>query len=145
MMEAITISVREMPGLHESIEKEEEEEGGFHHSAACCSCWKKAEVIYLCHVILVYIIIVICLINLILASGLEALWSALLSGSIGYLLPAPSIPITARVCKQQDESLVHNASEQQLPRLLSKQHDDDIYDPASVDVRAERRLGSGSC
>ena len=109
-----------------------DEEGSAHRSTTCCGKIPEKEVIYFCQVILIYIVVIACLLNLILGSGLEALWSSLLSGSVGYLLPGPSI------CKREDESLVHNSSQQQLTRLLSKQHDDSIHDPTSVDVLTER-------
>ena len=51
----------------------------------------KEEVIYFCQVILIYIVVIACLINLSFGAGLESIWWSLLSGSVGYLLPSPQI------------------------------------------------------
>jgi hypothetical protein len=49
------------------------------------------EIIYFCQVIAIYLIIIACVINLSLGSDKDSLWSSLLSGSLGYLLPSPKI------------------------------------------------------
>jgi hypothetical protein len=51
----------------------------------------KQEVVFFSQVIILYIVIIIGLINLILDKGDRNLWLSLLSGSIGYLLPNPSL------------------------------------------------------
>jgi hypothetical protein len=51
----------------------------------------KVEVIYFIQVILIYIVVVTCLINLSLGWGNQALWSSLLSGGLGYILPSPKL------------------------------------------------------
>src|ERR1700721_4097761 len=56
-----------------------------------CGIFPKEEVIYFTQVTAIYIIIITCLINLSLKNGVDTVWASLLSGSIGYLLPAPNI------------------------------------------------------
>ena len=50
----------------------------------------KEEIAYLCQVILLYIVIITCIINLSIENGYSNLWTALLSSSLGYMLPSPS-------------------------------------------------------
>lgn len=49
----------------------------------------KNYVIYFSQVILIYSVVFSCIINLSLGGGNEALWSSLLSGALGYMLPPP--------------------------------------------------------
>ena len=51
----------------------------------------KLELVYLSQVIALYIIIITCLVNLSIQNGSSELWCTLLSASIGYLLPNPSL------------------------------------------------------
>ena len=51
----------------------------------------KEEIIFFAQVFLIYIVVIVCLINLSITSESQSVWSTLLSGSIGYLLPAPKI------------------------------------------------------
>jgi len=51
----------------------------------------KEEIVYLCQVILLYIVIITCIINLSIDNGNSNLWTALLSSSLGYMLPSPSL------------------------------------------------------
>ena len=51
----------------------------------------KLEVVYISQVVILYIVIITCLINLSIQSDQTELWCSLLSASIGYLLPNPSI------------------------------------------------------
>lgn len=57
----------------------------------CNSKIPQTEIIYFTQVVLIYIVVLTCVINLSLGSGNQSLWSSLLSGSLGYLLPAPGI------------------------------------------------------
>lgn len=52
---------------------------------------RKQEVIYFCQIGVIFTVIVACIINLSLGTGHESLWSSMLSGVIGYILPAPKI------------------------------------------------------
>ena len=51
----------------------------------------KSEVTFFAQVIIIYIIIITCVVNISLGNGDNNLWVALLSSSIGYLLPSPSL------------------------------------------------------
>lgn len=51
----------------------------------------KGELTYFSQIIIIYIVIVSCILNLSLKNGDSNLWTALLSSSIGYILPAPKI------------------------------------------------------
>ena len=49
------------------------------------------EIVFFAQVIISYVVIVTCIINLSLRNGDSNLWTALLSCTLGYLLPAPSL------------------------------------------------------
>ena len=49
------------------------------------------EIIYFCQVLMVYIVVITSIVNLCISDKNTCLWSALVSGSVGYLLPSPSI------------------------------------------------------
>lgn len=51
----------------------------------------KQEVVYFCQVILIYIVVISCIVNLILQRDDGKVWISLLSACLGYLLPNPSI------------------------------------------------------
>ena len=71
-------------------------------------CWQEVprrEVIFFVQVIILYVVICVSLANLTLGVGNQTLWSSLLAGSLGYLLPSPTIG------KKQDESLLPNVAE----------------------------------
>lgn len=50
----------------------------------------KAEIVYVCQIVIVYAIIVTSIINLSLENGNPELWISLLCSAIGYALPSPS-------------------------------------------------------
>ena len=52
---------------------------------------RKPEVVFICQVIILYIVIITCIINLSLKNGTSELWVSLLSYSLGCLLPSPKI------------------------------------------------------
>lgn len=59
----------------------------------------KREIVFFCQVILIYIVVITCIINLTIGSDNKSqLWTALLSACLGYLLPNPSL---------NDESVKH--------------------------------------
>ena len=86
-----------------------------------CGKFPKEEVIYFTQVTAIYIIIIICLINLSLKNGVDTVWASLLSGSIGYLLPAPNI-------RNKNVALLPDTPEQQLHEVLPQQHADELCD-----------------
>ena len=49
------------------------------------------EIVFLCQVIILYTVIVVSIYNLIVAHDDSTLWTALLSSSLAYLLPNPSL------------------------------------------------------
>ena len=51
----------------------------------------KEEIVFLCQVIILYTVIVVSIYNLTVAHDDSMLWTALLSSSLGYLLPNPSL------------------------------------------------------
>ena len=51
----------------------------------------REEVVYFSQIIIIYVVILFCLINLTLSIGESNLWVALLGSCLGYLLPQPSM------------------------------------------------------
>jgi hypothetical protein len=51
----------------------------------------KAEIVFFAQVCILYIVIIAAIINLTLDNGTPTLWTALLSSSLGYLLPNPTL------------------------------------------------------
>jgi len=51
----------------------------------------KTEVIFICQVVVLYIVILTCIVNLSLKNGDSNLWTALLSSSLGIMLPQPTL------------------------------------------------------
>ena len=51
----------------------------------------KAEIVFFCQVIILYTVIIVSIYNLTAENGDSNLWTALLSSSLGYLLPNPSL------------------------------------------------------
>ena len=56
----------------------------------CREC-PKEEIVFLCQVIILYTVTVVSIYNLTVAHDDSTLWTALLSSSLGYLLPNPSL------------------------------------------------------
>ena len=48
------------------------------------------EIVFICQVVILYIVILTCIVNLSIGNGDSNLWTALLSSSLGLMLPAPS-------------------------------------------------------
>lgn len=51
----------------------------------------KNEVVFFSQIIVLYIVIITCIVNLSISHPLSELWVGLLSSSIGFLLPNPTI------------------------------------------------------
>ena len=64
----------------------------------------KVELTYFAQVLLIYIIVITCIVNLSLFSENHSLWSSILSGCIGYMLPAPNF-------KKKDDTLLRDATQ----------------------------------
>ena len=70
------------------VAAEEETTDGWHIFGRECP---KEEIVFLCQVIILYTVIVVSIYNLTVAHDDSTLWTALLSSSLGYLLPNPSL------------------------------------------------------
>jgi hypothetical protein len=57
----------------------------------CCGRVHKDQVVFLCQLVIAYIVILISLVNIAFSKENTCLWATLASGTIGYLLPSPSI------------------------------------------------------
>ena len=74
-----------------AAEEEEDDEvdaNGWHIFGRECP---KEEIVFLCQVIILYTVIVVSIYNLTVAHDDSTVWTALLSSSLGYLLPNPSL------------------------------------------------------
>ncbi len=69
------------------------EENSSSHSSWKCFGKRvpKSEIVYACQVAILYMVIIVCIVNLTIHNGESCLWTALLSSSLGYMLPAPSL------------------------------------------------------
>jgi hypothetical protein len=61
----------------------------------------KAQVVFFIQVILIYIVAITSIVNLTLQQEQGHLWTALLSSSLGYLLPAPKLKFNKNGNQQQ--------------------------------------------
>jgi len=57
----------------------------------CCGRVQKDQVVFLFQVVIAYLVIITSLVNITFSSENTCLWATLASGTIGYLLPSPSI------------------------------------------------------
>lgn len=60
----------------------------------CGSHLPEGEIVFFAQVIMVYIVIIACLVNLSIGNGEGKLWTALLSVCLGFLLPNPKLKKT---------------------------------------------------
>ena len=60
----------------------------------CAEQVPSSEIVFAAQVIVVYLVIAACIINLTLGNEPHDLWVALLSSSLGYILPAPALSKT---------------------------------------------------
>ena len=81
----ITTVVDEVAITDDTVEKPID---GWHIFGTECP---KEEIVFLCQVIILYTVIVVSIYNLTVAHDDSTLWTALLSSSLGYLLPNPSL------------------------------------------------------
>lgn len=69
-------------------------------------CWQdvpKLEVIYFTQITLIFTIVIVCIIKLSLDTNNCTIWASLLSGCVGYMLPAPTL-------HRQNEPLLSNST-----------------------------------
>jgi len=57
----------------------------------CCTKAPKDEIIYCCELAIALLIIIVGLLNITFTESNTCLWSTLVSGAVGYLLPSPQI------------------------------------------------------
>ena len=57
----------------------------------CGQKFPRSELVFFSQAIIIYVVVILSLFNLTTGRGDPTLWSSLLSGSLGYLLPSPSI------------------------------------------------------
>ena len=89
----------------------------------CNSELPSREVIFFAQVIILYVIICVSIAHISLGIGNSTLWSTLLAGSLGYLLPSPHIASG----RGGHESLLPHVTEQQLDGVLPRQHADEFH------------------
>ena len=70
----------------------------------CGSKFPKEELIYFCQVFIVYIVVISSIVNMCICDRNTCLWSSLVSGSVGYLLPNPSIK------RKENDVVSHDSS-----------------------------------
>lgn len=64
----------------------------------------RREVVYFSQIIIIYVVILTCLVNLSVGVGESNLWTALLGSCLGYIMPHPSM-------SRKDGPLLHHSSE----------------------------------
>ena len=57
----------------------------------CGSVLPRLEIVFICQMLLIYIVVGVSLFNLTTDRGSSKLWIALLGSSLGYILPQPSL------------------------------------------------------
>jgi hypothetical protein len=57
----------------------------------------RSEMVFICQMILIYVVVAVSLFNLSKDNGPSHLWVALLSSAIGYTLPNPSIDLSTKI------------------------------------------------
>ena len=72
----------------EDVERQESRSGKWD---VCGRDVPRSEIVFFSQVIIIYVVVCLCLFNLTTNRGDSNLWSALLSGCLGYLLPNPTI------------------------------------------------------
>jgi len=85
-----------------------ESDAGERWSILCGKIYKE-QVIYTCQIFIVFTVIIVCLVNLTTSNTHPSLWASILSGSVGYILPAPKIRK-----KKKNDTLLSDTSQQQF-------------------------------
>ena len=62
--------------------------GRWHFCGKICP---RSEIVFLVQVVLVYMVVIVSIVNITLGRANDKLWIALLSSSIGYILPSPKL------------------------------------------------------
>ena len=80
----------------------------------------KDEIVYCCQVFVAFVVILVGLVNLTFTESDTCLWTGLISGALGYLLPNPSL--------RRNESVPFDAAVEQLDALLPSEHGGSVHD-----------------
>jgi len=91
---------------------------------------------YFSQVVAIFIVIIACIVNLSLGNNKSELWSSLLGGALGYLLPNPKLG--------KNDTLLPNTAIQQFEEILPEKHNDALHDEATNDNRTGWRVGNGT-
>lgn len=86
----------------------------------CCTIAPKEEIVYCCQLIVALVVIVTSLVNITLGSGDTCLWTTLVSGALGYLLPNPSL--------KQNEPFLSDTAVECVDGVLSEEHGGEVHD-----------------
>ena len=79
-----------------SVEDVVDASDGWHIFGTECP---KGDIMFLCQVVVLYTVIIVSVYNLTVGQVDSTLWTALLSSSLGYLLPNPSMKQDDGVCR----------------------------------------------
>jgi hypothetical protein len=91
-------------------------------------CSPRSEIVYCCQLIVAVIVIIVGLVNIILTDDDACLWSSLVSGTLGYLLPSPTL--------HRDEPILPDAAVELVDGLLPDEHGVSVYDETASSDRA---------
>ena len=89
----------------------------------CCTKAPKDEIVYCCQLVIAYIVIIVSLLNITFTENDTCLWSTILSGTVGYLLPSPQL--------QKHEPLLPYTTQQLVDGVLPQQYRREVYDEAA--------------
>jgi hypothetical protein len=67
-------------------------------------------VLFLCQVLLIFIVVCVCLINLTFQWGDQNLWSLVLTGCMGYIMPNPKIKLKSGKITEEADEITENQS-----------------------------------
>src|SRR5215469_9046806 len=82
---------------------------------------RSIEIAFICQVIAIFIVIIACVVNLSIGLDKAELWSSLLSGTLGYLLPSPKI-------RRKNESFLYDTTRLITPITLSGDWEYGLYE-----------------
>lgn len=103
---------------------------------SCCGHeLPREELTFFAQVGLIYIVVIACVINLSLCIGNTSLWSALLAGALGYLLPSPKL--------ENNVPFLSNSSVEFVDGVLPDEHVVELQNQNTNSDDVERGLGSG--
>ena len=91
----------------------------------CCAKAPRTEIVYFSQLIVAAIVILVGLFNITLTENDTCLWSSIVSGTLGYLLPSPSL-------KRKHEQILSHDSVEFVDGMLSEQHGEQICDETSA-------------